>query len=72
MRMVEPGKEKPMPPARSSDEPDPKAINHLMTDFQGSDKTASKRAFEALVRLGSPIRELLASPQCDPWDGSYS
>jgi hypothetical protein len=70
--MVESGKEQPMPPARPSDEPTPKVINRLMKDFQGSDKKASKCAFEALVRLGSPIRELLASPQCDPWDGSYS
>jgi len=73
MRTEESGKEKRMLPARPSDEPDLKAINRLMKDLQGTDKKASKCAFEALVRLGSPIRELLASPQCDPcWDGPYS
>jgi hypothetical protein len=61
--MVESGKEKPMPPARPSDEPDPKAINRLMKDFKGSDKKASKCAFEALVRLGSPRRRWAAAAE---------
>ncbi len=62
-----------MPPVRPPGEPRPTAIKQLMKDFQGSDKEASRRALKMLVRLGSPIRELLGSPQCDPrGDGSYS
>ncbi len=62
-----------MPPARKPAKPAAAAIQRLMKDFQGPDREASRRAFKALVRLGSPIRELLGSPQCDPrGDGSYS
>jgi hypothetical protein len=73
MRKVDSAKEKAMPPARPPGKPRPTAIKRLMKDFQGPDKEASRRAFKVLVLLGSPIRELLASPECDPWgDGSYS
>ncbi len=52
-----------MPPARPWDEPDPTAIKRLMKDFQGPDKKTSKRAFEALVRLGSPRRRWAAATE---------
>ena len=59
-------KRKPMPPALMLQEPDPKVLNQLMDDLRGPSEEASKRAFTTLVTLGSPIPDVIASPEFDP------